>query len=752
MMTHFEDYYRRQRILPDDEWDTFLQHLRKPLPVTFRMSEMASHRHGVAEALSEGKDFLKPQQTMYDDKGRLVPPPKRLEWCNGWQLGCDKMSLKFSRQSALHSTQRWLVKYNSTGVLTRQAVDSMVPAAILQVEPHHRVLDLCASPGSKTTQLLEAINVNNGGGGGGAGVGTAPTGCVIANDINPRRCYFLVRRCAALGAATQALMVTNHHAQWFPNSGVPLAALPPQNPRACAGGGLQWPLEAPLAPPATREALHAPCDPAAPKGATPGGVGRYPEGVYDRIICDVPCSGDGTLRKNPQIWSEWRPEFAIGLHTLQLRIAQRGAALLKVGGYMVYSTCSFNPVENEAVVAELITRCGGSLEIVDASDRVRGLQRRPGMTSWKVVTMVDDHVVEYPSFDDSQQESVSVGLRRKFDRSMWPPKRGGVTSLGKRIKGPPLERCMRLMPHDQDMGGFFATLLKKVAPMPGPEPRKSGVARAMAAESGGSSGGARVKPGVDGGTGAGPGLGGVVGGIPRSVAEHLYAPANTQVITALAEEWDMDTDGFSTLLAPNLFTRSEKNRALTYLSPGVVDQCVDAAGAARIKCVWSGVRVWERRGTAVGERGERAEAGQGVDGEASTSAGDDAVAGTVFPYRLTQEGAVIVARHAGQRRRLALPARDLRQLLKELGQDVPFKSLTPAVAAAARAMSCGSCIVELRLSGGGGGRIDEACPPIAVEVTPEQTLRVEWRFRRGLEGAPKAAASAILRRLDAAST
>ena len=52
-----------------------------------------------------------------------------------------------------------------------------------------------------------------------------------------------------------------------------------------------------------------------------GSQTRYPAGTFDRIICDVPCSGDGTLRKNPQIWNEWRPEFAIGLHALQLRIA-----------------------------------------------------------------------------------------------------------------------------------------------------------------------------------------------------------------------------------------------------------------------------------------------------------------------------------------------------------------------------------------------------------------------------------------------
>ncbi|ACO66997.1 predicted protein, partial [Micromonas commoda] len=398
----FEEYYRRQAILPDEEWGSFLSHLRKPLPVTFRMSNMASHANGVAEALAEGKHLLRPRQQLYNEvTGRPIPPPKELRWCNGWQLGCDKMALKYSRTPELREFQRWLVKYNSTGVLTRQAVDSMVPAAILGVEPHHFVLDMCASPGSKTTQCIEQLNANN------TAAGSIPTGCVVANDINPRRAYFLVRRCAALGAATGSLMVTNHHAQWFPN---------------------------------------------------PGDSGRYPEGVYDRIICDVPCSGDGTLRKNPQIWSEWRPEFAMGLHQLQLRIAQRGAALLKVGGYMVYSTCSFNPVENEAVVAELVRRCGGALEIVDASDRVADLKRRPGMKHWRVVTMVDDETVEYPTYEDSQKESVSVGLRRKFERSMWPPK-SGVTKLGKRIKGPPLERCMRLMPHLQDMGGFFATLL-----------------------------------------------------------------------------------------------------------------------------------------------------------------------------------------------------------------------------------------------------------------------------------------------------
>lgn len=74
---------------------------------------------------------------------------------------------------------------------------------------------------------------------------------------------------------------------------------------------------------------------------------------YDRILCDVPCSGDGTIRKAGDIWRRWSPVSGNGIHALQLRIALQSVTLLKVGGRMVYSTCSFNPVEDEAVVAEV---------------------------------------------------------------------------------------------------------------------------------------------------------------------------------------------------------------------------------------------------------------------------------------------------------------------------------------------------------------------------------------------------------------
>ena len=64
----------------------------------------------------------------------------------------------------------------------------MVPPLLLGVQPHHAVLDMCASPGSKTAQMLEALHA-------GEPAGRAPTGFIVANDNDSSRAYMLVHQC-----------------------------------------------------------------------------------------------------------------------------------------------------------------------------------------------------------------------------------------------------------------------------------------------------------------------------------------------------------------------------------------------------------------------------------------------------------------------------------------------------------------------------------------------------------------------------
>ena len=81
--------------------------------------------------------------------------------------------------------------------------------------------------------------------------------------------------------------------------------------------------------------------------------------------------------------NEWTPENGAKLHSLQVAIALRGLHMLKVNGRMVYSTCSLNPAENEAVVAQILRACGGRVSVVDVSKELPSLVRRPGLTQWK---------------------------------------------------------------------------------------------------------------------------------------------------------------------------------------------------------------------------------------------------------------------------------------------------------------------------------------------------------------------------------
>ena len=79
----------------------------------------------------------------------------------------------------------------------------------------------------------------------------------------------------------------------------------------------------------------------------------------------MPCSGDGATRKLPIKWAKWHTSDGPSLHPLQLAILMKSVNLLKKGGLIVYSTCSLNPIENEAVLAALLSKVARGLEIID---------------------------------------------------------------------------------------------------------------------------------------------------------------------------------------------------------------------------------------------------------------------------------------------------------------------------------------------------------------------------------------------------
>jgi len=83
-------------------------------------------------------------------------------------------------------------------------------------------------------------------------------------------------------------------------------------------------------------------------GAADAGVYDPGRGLFDRVLCDVPCSGLGVLRRKPELRYKTPAEFA-GLPQVQHKILEVSAQYTAVGGSLVYSTCTLNPEENQQV-------------------------------------------------------------------------------------------------------------------------------------------------------------------------------------------------------------------------------------------------------------------------------------------------------------------------------------------------------------------------------------------------------------------
>lgn len=171
---------------------------------------------------------------------------------------------------------------------------------------------------------------------------------------------------------------------------------------------------------------------------------------FDRIVADVPCSGDGTFRKFSHLWRLFRPRVSLELHLIQLQIAKASALMLRAGGRMIYSTCSINPLEDEAVVAALLLYSNGKLTLVDVEKEglLPGLKKRPGISTWTC----DSEIFTVGEADEAAKEASKSRLTPLVP-SMYPPCPEVAAQLH-------LNRCVRILPHDQDTGGFFVAVLE----------------------------------------------------------------------------------------------------------------------------------------------------------------------------------------------------------------------------------------------------------------------------------------------------
>ncbi|KKK18038.1 hypothetical protein ARAM_000766 [Aspergillus rambellii] len=420
----FENYYNSQGFIPEEDREVFWEVLRRDLPNSFRFTGSRGHALTVQERL---KDFYIPEITSIQHEGNNVEPPRPVEWYPdqlAWWMTTPKQVIR--RFPPFASFQKFLVAETDVGNISRQEVVSMIPPLLMDLRPGMTVLDMCAAPGSKSAQLMEMIHVGEeeamlqvaqqvkDGTAGPEPLGPEglnddgrTTGLLIANDSDHKRAHMLIHQMKRISSPN--LIVTNHDATMYPSIRLP----------------------------------------SKPSADGKPGPNRYLK--FDRILADVPCTGDGTARKNVSVWKDWTPTNAIGLHAIQVRILVRALQMLKVGGRVVYSTCSMNPLENEAVVASAIERCGGleNVHIIDCSNELPGLKRASGLRSWKVMDRENRMWSSWKEVEEHRAQAGINGLGR-IAEGMFPP----ATDM-------PLERCVRIYPYLQDTGGFFITVLEK---------------------------------------------------------------------------------------------------------------------------------------------------------------------------------------------------------------------------------------------------------------------------------------------------
>jgi len=222
--------------------DKFLEYSIKPLSKTLRVNTLKT-------TISEMKKRMKLKQIPWCKEGFTT---------EGYALGNTKEHFM--------------------GYFYLQSAASMIPPVVLDPKPGDIVLDMCASPGSKTSQM---------------GAMMKNQGLIVANDVQINRLKPLTLNLQRCGVANN--VITLMEGRWFKNYN------------------------------------------------------------FDKILVDAPCSGIGTIRKSPKTIQTWNPNVGKTMAGVQKQLLKTAFTSLNEGGTLVYSTCTTEPDENEAIVDHILT-------------------------------------------------------------------------------------------------------------------------------------------------------------------------------------------------------------------------------------------------------------------------------------------------------------------------------------------------------------------------------------------------------------
>ena len=249
-----------------DDWQSFQEECQNKARQTVRKNPLKS-RENFEEKLRE--DF---------------PEAER----SGWNPEVFRLnSEKTAGKSALH----WLGEYYV------QEESASLPVEVLNPEPGEKVLDMCAAPGGKSTQI--AAKMKN-------------QGLLISNDDNAKRLKSLHANIYRTGAS--AARVTNYDGRRIPK-----------------------------------------------------------EQKFDKILVDAPCSGEGNNARRS--FESAHENELDSLSQVQQKLMENAETLVKDGGVVVYSTCTFAPEENEAVVEKVLEETSLRLEKIETgAPHVRGVE------------------------------------------------------------------------------------------------------------------------------------------------------------------------------------------------------------------------------------------------------------------------------------------------------------------------------------------------------------------------------------------